>query len=349
MKVLVFESSAIYRSIIKEIFNSNPNLTLCDFAGSDADFIEKLRIHHPDCISIDATVLTEKEIYRTFNQVQKLKLPSIFFISDSQKNLRTPENVVLFSKPKFESFSSKQIEECAIGLEMTYNQILKKMYSVPSLLHKNDSASQESHNHQIINDMQKHSSSSFQALCIGVSTGGPTTIMELLNGLGSSFPVPIFITQHLDGNFDKNLIEWLQNNVSLPIHFAQDNQIPKNGHVYFTPADVHLTFKKEQNEIVMHFNHDEPVNYLRPAVDKMFDSAAQVFGSKCIAVLLTGMGNDGAEGCVHIKKVGGYTIAQDEKSCVVFGMPKAAIEAGGIDIILNLSEIAPYLKKLVKT
>ena len=84
MKVLVFESSAIYRSIIKEIFNSNPNLTLCDFAGSDADFIEKLRIHHPDCISIDATVLTEKEIYRTFNQVQKLKLPSIFFISDSQ-------------------------------------------------------------------------------------------------------------------------------------------------------------------------------------------------------------------------------------------------------------------------
>ena len=65
-----------------------------------ADFIEKLRIHHPDCISIDATVLTEKEIYRTFNQVQKLKLPSIFFISDSQKNLRTPENVVLFSKPK---------------------------------------------------------------------------------------------------------------------------------------------------------------------------------------------------------------------------------------------------------
>ena len=232
---------------------------------------------------------------------------------------------------------------------MTYNQILKKMYSVPSLLHKNDSASQELHNHQIINDMQKHSSSSFQALCIGVSTGGPTTIMELLNGLGSSFPVPIFITQHLDGNFDKNLIEWLQNNVSLPIHFAQDNQIPKNGHVYFTPADVHLTFKKEQNEIIMHFNHDEPVNYLRPAVDKMFDSAAQVFGSKCIAVLLTGMGNDGAEGCVHIKKVGGYTIAQDEKSCVVFGMPKAAIEAGGIDIILNLSEIAPYLKKLVKT
>ena len=163
MKVLVFESSAIYRSIIKEIFNSNPNLTLCDFAGSDADFIEKLRIHHPDCISIDATVLTEKEIYRTFNQVQKLKLPSIFFISDSQKNLRTPENVVLFSKPKFESFSSKQIEECAIGLEMTYNQILKKMYSVPSLLHKMDSSSQESHNHQIINEMQKHSSSNFQA------------------------------------------------------------------------------------------------------------------------------------------------------------------------------------------
>ena len=98
----------------------------------------------------------------------------------------------------------------------------------------------------------------------------------------------------------------------------------------------------------MHFNHDEPVNYLRPAVDKMFESAAQVFSSKCIAVLLTGMGNDGAEGCVRIKNAGGYTIAQDEKSCIVFGMPKAAIEAGGINTVLTLTEIAPYLKKLVK-
>lgn len=348
MKVLVYESSAIYRSIIKEIFSSNPNLTLCDFAGTDVDFVEKLRIHHPDCIYIDATVLSEKAIYQTFNQVQKLKLPSIFFISDSQKNLRAPENVVLLSKPKFENFSSQQIEECATGLEMTYKQILKKMYSVPSLLHKNDSEQQKSQNHQIINDGQTHSSSNFQALCIGVSTGGPSTIMELLNGLGSSFPVPIFITQHLDGNFDKNLIEWLQNNVSLPIHFAQDNHSAQNGHVYFAPADVHLTFQKTQSGVIMHFNHDEPVNYLRPAVDKMFESAAQVFSSKCIAVLLTGMGNDGAEGCVRIKNAGGYTIAQDEKSCIVFGMPKAAIESGGINTVLTLTEIAPYLKKLVK-
>jgi len=98
---------------------------------------------------------------------------------------------------------------------------------------------------------------------------------------------------------------------------------------------------------LLKLNSDQPVNFLRPAVDKMFESAAQVFGDKCIAVLLTGMGADGAKGCSLIQKKGGYIIAQDEKSCVVFGMPKAAIDAGAVNQVLSLENIAGRLKELL--
>ena len=111
---------------------------------------------------------------------------------------------------------------------------------------------------------------------------------------------------------------------------------------------MHLVFGQDDfDDFHMFLNHDAPVNFLRPAVDKMFDSAANVLGEKCIAVVLTGMGADGAKGCKHIKDVGGYTITQDEASCVIYGMPKAAYEAGASCEVLPLSQIAERLWALV--
>lgn len=346
MKLLIGETSAIYRSIMKEIVSYNENFSLCSFAENEKDFYNKVNSLHPDCISIDVNIFENKTIEHILYELEKIKLPTILFINETQSSVHFKKNIKTVLKPKFESFSSQKLKECALNFENTFKTLNNQIYSL-----KNQSKSMTLYEipnkNDIFSDSKKISFSDYEALCIGVSTGGPSTILELLNGIGSNFPLPIFITQHIDETFDKSLIDWLQKNVSLPIHLAQDNEIPKKGHAYFAPAEVHLTFKRNNNDVLIKLNHDDVVNFLRPAVDKMFDSAAQIFGSKCIAVLLTGMGNDGAEGCCKIKKAGGFTIAQDEKSCIVFGMPKAAIDSGGISEILPLNKIADCLKKLI--
>ena len=172
-------------------------------------------------------------------------------------------------------------------------------------------------------------------------------MLELLKLIGENFPLPIFITQHIDSFFDKNLIVWLNNAVSAPVRLAEDGEKPISGNVYFAPADIHMTFESvNESDFIIRLNRDEPVNFLRPSVDKMFCSAARVLGGNCVAVVLTGMGADGAKGCCEIKRAGGYTITQDEASCVVYGMPKAAFEAGGSTEVLPLDKIADRLREL---
>ena len=122
---------------------------------------------------------------------------------------------------------------------------------------------------------------------------------------------------------------------------------PLPGHIYFAPSDVHVTFvpvTDDDYRIVL--NHDAPINFLRPSVDKMFESAARVFGENCIAVVLTGMGADGAKECVHLKQLGAYTITQDKASSVIYGMPKAAYEMGGSCEVLPLKQIPERLWSL---
>ena len=132
----------------------------------------------------------------------------------------------------------------------------------------------------------------------------------------------------------------------MPVQLAENNQIPLPGNVYFAPSDVHLTLAKMEKGFKMVLNHDPEVNFLRPSVDKMLFSAAEVLGGKCISIILTGMGSDGAQGCLKIKKLGGYTITQNEESCVVYGMPKAAYEAGASMEVLPLEQIGKRIKEL---
>lgn len=348
MKLLVGETSAIHRSIMKEIISCNENLSLCAFAENEKDFYNKINSLRPDCVSVNANIFGNKTVEHVLYELEKINLPAILFAEENKISSYSKKNVAIFPKPNFTSFSSQKIKEFAADFENAFKTLnnricLLKNQSKNAPLPKNP----EPNNVFPDADSKKVVSSRYEALCVGASTGGPRAILELLNGLGGDFPLPIFITLHIDETFDKNLIDWLRKNVPVPIHFAQDNEIPQKGHAYFAPVEVHLTFEKRGPDVIMKLNRDAPINFLRPAVDKMFDSAARVYGSKCVAALLTGMGNDGAEGCCKIKKEGGFTIAQDEKSCKVFGMPKAAIDSGGISEILPLNNIANCLKKII--
>lgn len=341
IRVLIADTSAVYRSIERQLLKCNPRFELCGECSTDAELSALSKEIHPDAIIADYSIFGGKNFESTLYSLALLHCPIIYFGPENLIRSDTPNGIKLTAKPKFKTFSQTSLESYAKQVEGDISNLRIK------LLEKNYKPVKKEEPLQHVN--ANFSGRIFRAVCVGVSTGGPGTVLDFLKNIGSNFSLPIFITQHIDSSFDKNLIEWLNNNAPMPIKFAENNMIPKPGVVYFSPADNHLVFgKSEDGEIVLKLNKNPPRNFLRPAVDEMFDSAAAIFGDSCISVLLTGMGSDGAEGSCRIKERGGYTIAQDESSCVVYGMPKAAVDAGGIVEILALSNIPQRIKKLLE-
>lgn len=176
-------------------------------------------------------------------------------------------------------------------------------------------------------------------IAIGSSTGGTEAVKDVLEVLPPNTP-PILITQHMPERFTKTWADRLNSLSRISVKEAQDGDSVLPGHALVAPGGYHMTLVRSGARYSVKINQDPPVNRHRPSVDVMFDSVAQVAGGNAIGVILTGMGNDGAKGMAAMHQAGAYTIAQDESSCVVFGMPKEAIKAGGVDKVLPLPDIA---------
>jgi two-component system chemotaxis response regulator CheB len=180
---------------------------------------------------------------------------------------------------------------------------------------------------------------------IGSSTGGIQVLSEILGTLPDTFPVPIVCVQHISPGFLEGLTIWLQNSTTLKLVIAQEGQIPVAGHVYFAPVEKQLLIDSNG---VFRLHTPSASGHICPSISQFFVSAALKFGSRAVGILLSGMGRSGVDGLKEIYESGGYTIAQDESTSLLFGMPKAAIDAGVVDAILPGYEIAPYMKFLCK-
>lgn len=182
-------------------------------------------------------------------------------------------------------------------------------------------------------------------LVIGASTGGTEALKTLLSALPPTMP-PILVVQHMPEMFTGPFATRLDGLMPLSVCEAQAGQKLEFGRVYIAPGNAHLLVKTQGGSLVTALSYEAEVNRHRPAVDVLFRSAANVAGASALAVILTGMGRDGAKGMVELKQTGAYTIAQDQASCVVFGMPKEAIATGAIDEVLPLDRIAARLVAL---
>ena len=180
-------------------------------------------------------------------------------------------------------------------------------------------------------------------IAIGASTGGPQALLTIFAALPAKFPLPILCIQHISLGFLDEMVSWLNLHTPLMVRVAQSGETPKPGHVYFPPEDKHLTLN-ERGCFVMGAGTERDTH--RPAVDVTFQSVAQVCRAGGVGVLLTGMGRDGADGMLAIAQSQGVTIAQDEESCVVFGMPKQAIDLGAVGKVLPVTAIARELCRL---
>ena len=185
-------------------------------------------------------------------------------------------------------------------------------------------------------------------MAIGTSTGGPQALQAVITRLPGNLPCGVVVVQHMPAGFTKSLADRLNSISEIAVKEAENDEIIKPGQVYIAPGNYHLRIVPAvgtDRKILL--SQEPPVGNHRPAVNVMFDSAAQ-FGKDLVSVIMTGMGSDGCEGMKKIKATGGYSIAQDENSCVVYGMPKAVVDAGLADEIRPLDKIAEAIVEAVR-
>lgn len=187
----------------------------------------------------------------------------------------------------------------------------------------------------------------YQLVAIASSTGGPSALLKVLQNLPKNFPVPIIIVQHISQGFTHGLVEWLQREIVLKVKIAKSGDQPQNGCVYITPDRHNIVVVGSNSQPILSLN-TEGEDYLRPNADVMMQSVAKIFGERAIGVVLTGMGSDGAKGLKEMANQGAFTIAQNEATSLIYGMPRAAAENGAAKEILPLGQIPLTLTQLLQ-
>ncbi len=182
-----------------------------------------------------------------------------------------------------------------------------------------------------------------RVLAVAASTGGPVALAELFGALPSRLDVPVVVTQHMPAAFTRRLAERLAAAHGRPCAEARDGEPLRAGHVYVAPGDHHLTVDRGAWDVRVRLTREAPVQHCRPAADPMFASVAAAYGPGALAVVLTGMGHDGRDGCAAVVGAGGRVLVQDEATSVVWGMPGAVAQAGLATAVLSVPQIAAYV------
>ncbi|MCR5612651.1 chemotaxis protein CheB [Treponema sp.] len=331
MKIMIADGSAVVRAIFEQNLKNYADIQIIASVSNCKKIVDCARKEIPDAL-ISGTDLNDE------SENQALRKLSV--------DMRIPVIVMTESEMSASSLNSSLKTVSAVIAKPGVKEFNKEFFS--SLVEK----LKEIESHLSIKTKRiEGTKKEYKVLCIGASTGGPTAVSEVLCGLGENFPLPILYAQHIEVGADKNMARWF-NTVchNLKIKLAEDGEEAKPGTVYMAPADKHLIidYENSHGNPVLKLSNEEPERFLRPAVNKLFRSAAAIYKSNALAVLLTGMGADGAEGCKTICEHGGWTIVEDKSTCVVFGMPAAAIELGGAREVFPRGEIPKRILELTE-
>jgi two-component system, chemotaxis family, protein-glutamate methylesterase/glutaminase len=184
-----------------------------------------------------------------------------------------------------------------------------------------------------------------QILAIGCSTGGPKALQDLLPGLPKNLPVPCLIVQHMPATFTRAFADRLNTLCQVAVKEAEQGDVLQPGTVYIAPGGIHMLYRQRGSQACLELSPEPATSLHRPAVDVLFQSLAEQCRSQVLALILTGMGNDGAKGMAQLKALGAHTMAESEESCVVYGMPKAAVERGCVDQVAPIGDMAGLIRK----
>jgi len=329
IRTLIVDDSPLVRDILRDFLESEGSFEIIGEGENGQDGVNKARELNPELITMDFEMPIMNGL-EAIVEIRKFSSCGIVVISTHDTAKMAYEATVKGAHEFFakDIFTSQMSDRQRSDIFNTLKHIIK--------IKKINFTSQ--------NTAVPDTAVARKVNCIVIasSTGGPMALCQLCSGLPASFPVPILLVQHNTSGFDKGFVQWLDGYAHLKVELAEDGIFPSKGHVYVAPTDKHLIIGSSG----LTFADSEPLNNQKPAADILFKSASEHFGSSLVGVVLTGMGNDGAEGIKLIKQAGGITIAQDEATSMIFGMPLAAAETGCVDMILPLNEIAQKLVSL---
>jgi two-component system chemotaxis response regulator CheB len=324
-KVLIVDDSALIRSVMSEIINSQPDMEVVAAAPDPLVARELIKQHNPDVLTLDVE-MPKMDGLDFLEKLMRLRPMPVVMVSSltergSEITMRALElgAVDFVTKPKI---------SIQAGMREYTELITDKIRAASKARVRARTLPQAgADGHAPLPQLRNPLTSSEKLIIIGASTGGTEAIREFLMQMPSDCP-GILITQHMPEGFTTSFAKRLNSLCKISVQEAQGNERVLPGHAYIAPGHSHLYLTRSGANYMTKIDQAEPVNRHRPSVDVLFRSAAQCAGKNAVGVILTGMGKDGAAGMLEMKNAGAYNFAQDEASCVVFGMPREAIAVG---------------------
>jgi two-component system, chemotaxis family, protein-glutamate methylesterase/glutaminase len=342
IKVLLVEDSLIALELLQRLLRSSPEVEVVGAARNGQEALELIPKVNPKVICTDLHMSPIDGLELTKQVMERFPCP-ILVISNSVQEDDT-KNIFGLLKAGAVDIFPKPTSGDYTEYEQVKDRLIAKIKMLSQVTVKARSNRAESTSDVASNNIQ--STGTLKAIAIGASTGGPQAIHKIITALPANLPLPIICAQHIGEGFLAGLISWLKDDSQFNIKVAQIGETPAPNTVYFAPERAHLEFDHQGKFIYSNFTASTGTC---PSIDALFRSVARVYGSSSASILLTGMGTDGVAGTEAIKAAGGLTIAQDEQSCLVFGMSKLAISTGAVTQVLSLPEIAPFLVKQIGT
>jgi two-component system chemotaxis response regulator CheB len=343
IRVMIVEDSAVVSALLEYSIGCDPRLEVCGTAPSAEDALGMLERISPDVIAMDIRLPGMDGLEATRRIMSKKPVPIVVVaasIEAGKWNTIPMEALRAGAMTVLEKPSGTSNAEYQALAERLCTQLV--IMSQVKLVRRNGHREPHTTKGRI-----PHSWSdgprAFQMLGIVCSTGGPGALIQLLGALGSAFPLPILLVQHMTGSFLEGFASWLESIGPFPVAIVKDGAIAMPGVLHMAPADRHLRLDGGR----LHLDTENPISFQRPSGTALFQSMAQDLGAAALGVLLTGMGDDGASGLLDIRRSGGYTIAEDESTAAVYGMPAAAVLLGAVCESLPLPAIARRVLELV--
>ena len=336
IRVLIVDDSALIRGVMTKILSEDPEIEVVGAAPDPYAARDKIKTLAPDVLTLDVEM--PKMDGLTF--LQKLMaarpMPVVMVSSLTDKGAATTMQALESGAVDFVTKPTVDIQH---GLGELAQQITSKVKAAAQATVKKRAPQADcSERIKTLAAQSAMIKTTDTIIAIGSSTGGTEALRELLEVLPPNTP-PILMTQHMPERFTKTFADRLNELCQIGVKEAQEGDSVLPGQALLAPGNYHMELRRSGARYYVTLNQEPPVNRHRPAVDPMFQSVAKFAGANSVGVILTGMGNDGAAGMLDMKKAGAFNLAQDEASCVVFGMPKEAIKAGGVDKILPLNDI----------
>lgn len=346
LRILIVEDSSVVAILLKAIFQQEPDFQVVGHAKDGREGVKMALELKPDVITMDIRMPAMDGFEATRRILADNPVP-IIVISASVDNeelritFRAIEEGALaivekprgVTHPDFELIRRNMVDTvramAAVRLFRRKKINVAQLADIPVL------------------EIPQHRGS-YELLAIGCSTGGPQVLLNILSKLPKTFPVPIVITQHISKGFVGGLVAWLAGNTELKVKLAEQGESLQAGTIYFAPDDQHLLITRAISGLAVSLNHDALENSFRPSADAMFRSIARNCQQNAIGLLLSGMGEDGAKGMLALRSAGGHTLAQDEASSVVYGMPGAAIALKAVDQVVDLDKLPGYLIRIAQ-